>query len=427
MLLLNFWSRKGTIMKLCIFEDNFYRRLLPLVWMRPVYFLRCGITNLAEKISAAYPGLDVVYHCRNYLTEATKEVSTAVVNSFTDDSYLVMNGRIIFGREIAAQISLEEADRLYCTDDAAVAAILSPGRVETLRNCAGEPLELRKMFPGLPVTQVESNMIRYPWDIVNANLAMLPEDFSRLCPEPEIQGNVYEGVYIVNRETVHVGAETVVKPGVVLDAEHGPIYIDTGVTIMANTVIEGPAYIGRGSLVKAGTKIYGGTTIGEACKVGGEITASIIHSHTNKQHDGFLGHSYLCQWINIGADTNNSNLKNNYNNVTVTIDGEETDTGTMFVGLLMGDHSKTGINTMFNTGSVVGVHCNIFGGGFPPKYMPSFSWGGSDGFAEYKFDKAVETVQHVVSRKKMKLSVAFERLFSYIFDQTVKERAKFIP
>ncbi|MDZ7763050.1 MAG: hypothetical protein U5K00_01300 [Melioribacteraceae bacterium] len=181
----------------------------------------------------------------------------------------------------------------------------------------------------------------------------------------------------------------------VLDASEGPIFIDDDAQIFPNSYIVGPVYIGKKSLVKANTQIYHDTTIGPVCKVGGEIENSIIHSYSNKQHEGFLGHAYLGSWINIGASSNNSDLKNDYGKIKVLLNGNEIDTGLQFVGLIMGDHSKCAINSAFNTGTIVGVSCNIYGAGFPDRYIPSFSWGGSEGFREYHLRKAVEVAKIV--------------------------------
>jgi UDP-N-acetylglucosamine diphosphorylase/glucosamine-1-phosphate N-acetyltransferase len=211
----------------------------------------------------------------------------------------------------------------------------------------------------------------------------------------------------------------------VLDAENGPIYIGKNVKILPNAVIEGPAYVGDGSLIKVSAKIYENTSIGPVCKVGGEVEASIIHAFSNKQHEGFIGHSYLGTWVNIGADTNNSDLKNDYGNVKVYVDGELIDSGSMFVGLIMGDHSKSGINLMFNTGTVVGVSCNIYGSGLPPKFVPSFSWGGAqDGFVTYRIDKAIEVARRVMARRNVQLTEIDEKLFRKIFELTEEERVK---
>ena len=196
--------------------------------------------------------------------------------------------------------------------------------------------------------------------------------------------------------------------------ENGPVWIDDGVTVMANAVLEGPLYIGKDSKIKIAAKIYENTTIGPLCKIGGEVEGSIIQGYSNKQHDGFLGHAYLGSWVNLGADTNNSDLKNNYGMIQALLNGEKVDTGSQFVGLMMGDHSKSGINVMFNTGTIVGTNCNIFGAEMPPKFVPSFSWGGAAGFAEYQFEKAINVAKTVMSRRKVEFTKNDRHLFENV-------------
>lgn len=194
--------------------------------------------------------------------------------------------------------------------------------------------------------------------------------------------------------------------------------IGNNVTVMPNAVIEGPCYIGDHSVIKAGAKIYESTSIGPVCKVGGEVEASIIHGYSNKQHDGFLGHSYIGEWCNLGADTNTSDLKNNYSSVKMNVNGKEVDTGSLFVGLMMGDHSKSGINTMFNTGTTVGVSSNIFGAGFPPKTIPSFAWVDGQDVQGYRLDKAIEVAKIVMARRKVTMTDSYMALMKYIFEIT---------
>jgi UDP-N-acetylglucosamine diphosphorylase / glucose-1-phosphate thymidylyltransferase / UDP-N-acetylgalactosamine diphosphorylase / glucosamine-1-phosphate N-acetyltransferase / galactosamine-1-phosphate N-acetyltransferase len=281
-------------------------------------------------------------------------------------------------------------------------------------------------FEGLVRKEVKVTMIRYPWDLVGNNGAQLRADFAALTAgmKEKINGKVYDGAILLNREAICIDAGAKVKPGVVLDAEEGPIYIAKNAKVFPNATIEGPAYIGEGSMIKIGAKIYEDTSIGPVCKVGGEVEASIIHSYSNKQHDGFLGHAYLCKWVNLGADTNNSDLKNNYGNVRVYINGEEVDSGSTFVGLTMADHSKSAINTMFNTGTVVGVSSNIFGAGFPPKYVPSFAWGGAESMTTYDMSRSLEVARRVMGRRKVVMSAAEEGVFRKVFELTHEERRK---
>jgi UDP-N-acetylglucosamine diphosphorylase/glucosamine-1-phosphate N-acetyltransferase len=279
------------------------------------------------------------------------------------------------------------------------------------------------------ISRKESDLtiLNYSWNFVGTNGEEIVNDFNNLVDRNSemIKGKIYDGVFMVSKENIFIDEGTKVKPGVVLDAEEGPIYIGKGAKIFPNAVIEGPCFIGDKSQIKVGAKIYENTSIGEVCKVGGEVEESIIHSYSNKQHDGFLGHAYLGCWVNLGADTNNSDLKNNYGNVRVIINGESIDSGTMFIGLTMGDHSKSAINTMFNTGTVVGVSSNVFGSGFPPKSIPSFGWGGSDTKATYDLSKAIEVAEKVMKRRKIDLTEADKKLFTKIFDLTKRDRDNF--
>jgi UDP-N-acetylglucosamine diphosphorylase / glucose-1-phosphate thymidylyltransferase / UDP-N-acetylgalactosamine diphosphorylase / glucosamine-1-phosphate N-acetyltransferase / galactosamine-1-phosphate N-acetyltransferase len=418
---------------LCIFEDEHAEQLLPLAYFRPVYELRCGMTSLREKIVRAYPRAVTSVHCRGYLAESLQERLTPTeVNRLPAARCLFLNGRIIADRNLTKNIPLRGEDRLYLSGDGTVVAARvtgTPGE-GSLRSylqgriSAGHVISASD-FSSLPTEQVDVKLASYPWDLVNANGKQIVEDFAQLkWKGARIRGKVYPGARLLDKKNIIIGQGSKIKPGAVLDAEKGPIYIGKNVTIFPNAVIEGPAYVGDGTLIKIGAKIYEDTSIGEVCKVGGEVEASIIHGYSNKQHDGFLGHAYLGMWVNLGADTNNSDLKNNYGTVKVTINGRPIDSGSQFVGLTMGDHSKSGINTMFNTGTVVGAGCNIYGGGFPPKYVPSFCWGGSEELVTYDLDKCLDVARRVMARRKVQLTPADERLFRAVFEMTKAERGK---
>jgi UDP-N-acetylglucosamine diphosphorylase/glucosamine-1-phosphate N-acetyltransferase len=202
------------------------------------------------------------------------------------------------------------------------------------------------------------------------------------------------------------------------------VIIDNDVFIYPNSFIEGPCYIGASSKVKSGAAIYGNTSIGKVCKIGGEVEQSIFMDYSNKQHSGFIGHSYIGSWVNLGADTNNSDLKNNYSKIKIKFSAKEINTGVQFLGLMIGDHSKSAINTMFNTGTVVGYCCNIFSAGFPDKFIPSFTWGGDDLSKVYDISKALETARIVTGRRKIDFSSVDEKLFNLIFEFTKPDREK---
>ena len=291
-----------------------------------------------------------------------------------------------------------------------MAACLPPKRIAA--HVADGVLDGAELLGELPSRDVRAVLIEFPWDAVHRNGAMLSADFNRLIGNANREGTVHNGVQMLNPRSVHIAPGATVQPNVVLDAQDGPVWIDSGATIMAGAVLRGPIYIGRDSRVKIGAKLYEQTTIGPVCKVGGEVEGSIIHGYSNKQHDGFLGHAYLGSWVNLGADTNNSDLKNNYGNVQAFINGRKVDTGQRFVGLFMGDHSKCAINTMFNTGTIVGTNCNIFGAGMPPKFLPSFSWGGADGTVLFDIEKAMAVAAVVMGRR----DVAFDARQKAVFE-----------
>ncbi|MFO7890519.1 MAG: GlmU family protein [bacterium] len=402
----------------CIFEDNKYSQLYPLSLTRPVFDLRCGILCLKEKIIRQFSNKPINLYCRDYLKDVVKQQNPSLtVNKIDSDACLFINGRIVIDSNIAKIFNTKE-EVIFIHNDTVAGAYLKGSNVKKFVNV----LEKEKSFDEfkeIPRKEIEkTNIINYSWNLVHNNASEIEKDFNYFHQGGKIEGQVSDQAILINKRNIHISKDAVVKPGAVLDAEKGPIYIGEDTEVLPNAVIQGPAYIGNKSRIKIGAKIYEGTSIGEFSKVGGEVEESIIHSYSNKQHEGFLGHAYLGQWINIGADTNNSDLKNNYGNVKVNVNGELIDSGSMFVGLTMGDHSKTGINTMFNTGTVVGVMSNIFGADFLPKFIPSFSWGSARRMMEHKYDKALETARLVMGRRNQKMTPEYEKMIQYIFELT---------
>jgi UDP-N-acetylglucosamine diphosphorylase/glucosamine-1-phosphate N-acetyltransferase len=403
-----------------LYEDNGYRKLLPLTWNRPSYDLKCGMLSLAQKALREYAGHEVVLLARDYLAEVLAEEHPDVaVNAFPSNTGLFLNGRAI-ARGLSRDIPPEGDDCVFTSDGQVVAVRVSGDTFHALKQAFDDGV-LTEVPSDLPMREVAATMIRYSWDLVHHNGEEIAADFELLF-EPGLEGDVHPGALLVNDSRIAVRPGAEIRPGAVLDADEGPIAIDEGATVMSNAFVQGPCYVGPNSQVKVGAKIYEGTSLGEWCKVGGEVEESIFHSYSNKQHDGFLGHAYLGMWINIGADTNNSDLKNNYGSVKVHVDGETVDSGSLFVGLMMGDHSKTGINSMFNTGTVVGFACNVYGSGFPDKFVPSFSWGGAEGLVEFRIDKMLETAERMMARRKRELTPAQERLIRTVFELTAAER-----
>jgi UDP-N-acetylglucosamine diphosphorylase/glucosamine-1-phosphate N-acetyltransferase len=412
---------------ICLFESPEFSKLLPLVYFRPVYDLRCGILTLREKVKSYYQGIPLALSCRAYLEEVVCCSNPGLqVNKISGETCLYINGQVIIDQNLVSQVALDGEDTLYISGGTIAAAKVSGKFLDLVKHKSPDYFTLSN-FKNLPQKNINVKLINYPWDLVNNNGEQIISDFKMLVSKisgNNIKGTVYDGAYILKTENVFIDEGSKIKPGVVLDAESGPIYIGRNVLIYPNAVIEGPAYIGDNSRIKIGSKIYENTSIGPYCKVGGEIEDSIIHSYSNKQHDGFLGHSYLGSWVNLGANTNNSDLKNNYSSVKVIINGEEINSGSIHAGLIMSDHSKSGINTMFNTGTVVGVSSNIFGPGFPDKYIPSFTWGGSDSFSEYTLSKSIETAKKVLKRRNIEMTYEEDTLFKKVFNLTAQERNK---
>ena len=415
--------------QICIFEDDHFAQFLPLVHLRPVFALRCGIFSLKEKIQRAYPRANISIQCRKSLAVCIKSRKPQFsVNEIPASECLFINGRVLADQTLGKKIPLTaKQDVVYISNDQLIAAYVSGKNIERIKNNLSFQLSLSD-FEGLPKVEIDLETVTYPWNLIQKNGAQIVKDFESIAKkagkkQSHIRGKVHSGVHVLGKQNIIIENGAVIKPGTVLDAEGGPIYIGKNVNVFPQSTIIGPACILDGSVIKVGAQIYENTTIGPVCKVGGEVEGSIIHSYSNKQHAGFLGHSYLGSWVNLGAGTNNSDLKNNYSMVKVQIGSEQIDTGSMFAGLTMGDHSKSAIGTTFNTGTVVGVCCNIFGTGFPPKYIPSFTWCGlQKSFAVYDVEKAIDVARVVMARRNIELINVEADHIREVFKSTVEER-----
>jgi UDP-N-acetylglucosamine diphosphorylase/glucosamine-1-phosphate N-acetyltransferase len=269
---------------------------------------------------------------------------------------------------------------------------------------------------GLELDDTPFIHLSYPWDLFLYLRATIEYDFNLITKGATSQR-------IPSNNQVMAGDNIFLEEGAqvtcaILNAQSGPIYIGKNAQVMEGSVLRGPVTIGEGSVIKMGAKIYGPTAIGPGCKVGGEVKDSVILGHSNKAHDGYLGNSIIGEWCNIGAGTSVSNLKNNYSNIRMwdyTTRGMR-DTGLQHLGLVMGDHSKAGILTMFNTGTIVGVASNIFGDGYPPKFVPSFSWGGAAGFSIHRIDDAISTAKKVMARRDTPFLKEDENILRKVFE-----------
>lgn len=400
-------------MKTVLFEDEHYLNLLPLVYLRPVWELRCGARMLQEKLPAEL-SRELRFLARDYLAKDHLPTGSSALELPEDEAVLLLNGRWLLQPEDAARLKGLGVNDALVNGDSLLACRARAAELQKYhRRGVLDSVALRRERQ---LVDHPARIVNYLWDAIAWNGEEMVRDYREIAPAGQIASEIPPGVHLLNRTEITVGKNVRLKPGVVIDAENGPVWIDDRVTVMANAVLEGPLFVGAGSTIKIGAKIYENTTIGPVCKIGGEVEGVIVQGYANKQHDGFLGHAYLGAWVNLGADTNNSDLKNNYGLIKAFVNGRPVDTGQRFLGLMMGDHSKSAINTMFNTGTIVGVNSNIFGAGFPQKFVPSFSWGGSEQMSAYEYDKALEVARIVTARRKIDFSEGHARIFRAVWE-----------
>lgn len=406
---------------LLFFEDEKSISFQPLTLTRPMDDLRVGILTIREKWERALTPSAVSRVVRSELSALFPVGPSPVTNppgsapKNTDEqpwpvspghNCLIINSRLLPGNTILSAIASLSPGEAIKTEEEFLAGLLnSDAAAELPVNPADFNMQLADRFSNVNSISNEGVFLADTLpDLLTLNGAEISRDIELLNPGhrgSRISLSPHALLYFEN--SIFIGDDVKIEPGVTLIAEDGPIFIGNGATLMAGSVVRGPAAVCSGSTLKMGAKIYGETTIGPVCKVGGEVQNVIFHSYSNKGHDGYAGNSIFGQWCNLGADTNTSNLKNNYSPVIITdwASGKDWNTRELFFGTVMGDHSKTGINTMLNTGTMIGVSCNIFGGGFPPRHIPSFSWVNSTKVDKYHFDKAAETMQRVMTRRNM--------------------------
>jgi len=385
-----------------LFDTN-HQNLKPLTYTRPVGDLRIGILTIAEKWSQRL-GLSISYRTEEYLQTKYPFVSSP-------DQLVIASGLLPDESLLAAVLNLEKNQSL-----------VADGKFIAARTDTDEPsLDFFQTLSKIEYTKPYRE-VAFPWQIFSWNGDEIKNDFDLLTGGRQSMP-IDETNRVVGRHNIFIEEGAVVKFSVI-NAETGPVYIGTGAEVMENCVIRGPFAMLPGSALKMGAKIYGPTTLGPVCKVGGEVNNCVFQGYSNKGHDGFLGNSVIGEWCNLGADTNNSNLKNNYAEVRIWNYAQNhfIKTGLQFCGLIMGDHSKCGINTMFNTGTVVGVSANIFGAGFPRNFIPSFAWGGSGGFTEFKLSKAFEVVKRVYERRNKPLEQVEIDILTHIYEETANYR-----
>ncbi|MCF4101793.1 GlmU family protein [Gillisia sp. M10.2A] len=388
-------------MNYILFDGSARKKLLPFTYTRPVADLRVGILSIREKWEKNL-GSTTSTITEDYLSEKWPMVEMPV--------NIMINASFLPTSELVEQVmKLQQNQAIFYEEDVVAFYALEDEEID-FDECTQIELE------GKPF------QIAHTWDLFSKNGEAIKADFQLLTQNRD-SAPLSSSNNVINPENIFVEEGAKVEFAT-LNASNGPIYIGADAEIMEGSLIRGPFALCHNAILKLGSKIYGPTTIGPYSKVGGEVNNSVLFANSNKGHDGFLGNSVLGEWCNLGADSNNSNLKNNYAEVRLWDYETErfANTGLQFCGLMMGDHSKCGINTMFNTGTVVGVSANIFGSGFPRNFVPSFSWGGSGGMSTYKTVKAFEVAEIVMKRRNIDFTDEDKAILEHVFEETSKFR-----
>jgi UDP-N-acetylglucosamine diphosphorylase/glucosamine-1-phosphate N-acetyltransferase len=396
----------GHFTNIILFDDSNREHLLPLVFTRPVSEIRLGILTIREKWEHFFS-----VKCSHYTQDYLQEKFPIHI----EEENLLINGAITPNHSLVSEMRSLKRNEALVKDSVLLAVCL-----DRLTMAAFD----RKLPDGCKPIQVQSHFLKISrlWQIFQSIGDELRSDFLLLT-----QGRKTMPLPATNRV---IGEEQIfLEEGArvefaTLNATTGPIYIGKNAEIMEGAMIRGALALCEGARIKMGARVYGPTTIGPYSRAGGEVTNTVFLSHTNKVHDGYMGNSVVGDWCNIGAGSNTSNLKNNYALVKVWnyALGKEEETGLQFCGLFMGDYSRCGINTMFNTGTVVGVSSNIYGSGFPGSFIPSFSWGGASGFEAYRVGKAIETIESGLQRKQLMLSEADKEIINRVYNLTGRYR-----
>jgi len=411
---------------ICFYEDEKYRRFFPLTLVRPVYVLRAGIVPLFRRVERYFREANICLTGRDQiaplLSEMFREHPANIIKRGEGD-VLFVNGRIRnYGNlpELVRQVGLSTT---FTNHDETIAVLF---KTESMK--AFPPISTQKEYEELfnkekgYISRLETTatLYDYCWDIVADIEKEICEDFEYMKSSFSHSQNktIHDGAFIINKSNTFLDDGVEISPSAVIDASRGPVYIGADSKIEPQAAIFGPCFIGPNSVVLAGKIVV--SSIGPTCRVGGEVEESVFHSYVNKYHAGFIGHSYVGPWVNFGAMTTNSDLKNNYSNIQVTLDGQAINSGSIKVGSFIADHTKFGIGTLLNTGINFGVCCNIFGGNLVvDKEVPSFSWGNSQKYERYDLQKSVETAQKAAKRRDYTLSEREIAVLEAVFNGTM--------
>jgi len=388
-----------------VLTDISWRKFLPITKTRPLADIRAGAFTFVERVGRLFPDSSICVLTRPGIVpvfETKADIATQIPDG--TESILLLDSNVVYDIDFRETVTSAKPGSVFLVDEEPVAALLETEKIPENLN-------------GLDYDRVHVDMlkIRAIWDLVNINGQAIEKDF-REHFLPEKKGEIHKSAVLYNPDDIFIGEYTQIGAGAVLDAREGPIIIQNGSVIAPNVVIAGPCYIGEDCVAVSGW-IRTGCSFGPVCRIGGEIESTIFQGYSNKYHEGFIGHSYIGQWVNLGALTTNSDLKNNYSEIRVDFGDGPISTGRIKVGCFIGDHTKTGIGTLINSGTCMGVSVNHYGVGLAPKYIPDFSWGTADSYTEYDIEKAIATARIVMSRRGKELLAEEERLLRSIHRQ----------
>ncbi len=390
-----------------LFEDAGFANLLPILYWRSVFEVRCGRGTMVDRITHAVGAGPTGLWTRAWIAPVAAERLNLPVNQPIKPGDVLVNGRWFPDDKVTLVegplVATCDGDIAHVVCDERLAEQLGPEHFL-------DPDGQAEWLDAAPKIEATGSMIRYPWDIVNKSAESLAVDWDP--SSAGVAGDVHHEAILINTDTIRIDDGAVIAATAVIDATAGPIVIETGVTVGPHVTITGPAHIAARSVVNPGAHIHGGTSIGSGCKIGGEIDACVFQGYANKQHDGFLGHSFVGNWVNLGASTVNSDLKNTYSSVRVLINGEPVNTGQPFVGAIIGDHTKTAIRTTIPTGAVIGFAVNAACGRTLPAFVRSFSWLTDRGLDEGDPDRLVATAATAMQRRQQDLTEAESALFA---------------
>lgn len=414
-------------MNVIIFEDQKFDNLYPITYLRPVYELKCGHTTLREKIERMIGDASFYYFMREYLAPVfAKKLGKEKVNQIDvlkQDDLLIINGRLL---AINFKINLEGIEEAALSDNQLMYARIKKTSIEKIQFKDLNEF-INTVTSILPTKNVSATMINYPWNLVQNNPKAIIDDFNHIA-DKGIHGEFSDQAAVVgDKNLIHISPGSSIRPFVTLDTTNGPILIDKDVIIHPYTHIEGPHAMGERTQAFGGN-IREGCAIGPVCRVRGEIEESIIHGYSNKHHDGFLGHAYVGEWVNLGAFTTNSDLKNDYTSIQLYVKGELMDSQDMKVGSFIGDHTKTSIGTLITTGAVIGIMSNIImAGTLIPKFVPSFCWYLNNRVTKgFGYKHMVTTAAKAMERRKVQLSSEEKAMLNTVFEMTKEERSFWI-